>query len=57
MLEKHYSIEEIAEQLGVDYSTVWRWIRAGKLKWVKLGKAVRVPASVVAAFLKERTIG
>ncbi len=57
-MEEELSIEMIAAKLHVDPSTVWRWIRAGKIKPVrKLGRRiVRVPLSAVDAFLKERTV-
>lgn len=55
-VEEHLSIDQIAERLGVNYSTVWRWIKEQKLRPVrKLGKStVRVPASVVNRFLDSR---
>lgn len=57
-VEQQLSIDEIAELLGVDYSTVWRWIKQQKLTPVrKLGAGtVRIPASAVNRFLEARTV-
>lgn len=58
ILEEQLSMEQVAERLGVDKSTVWRWLQQGKIKPVrKLGRRiVRVPASAVNRFLEGRTV-
>lgn len=33
----YYTVAEAAEQLNVSHSTVWRWIRAGKLPAYRVG--------------------
>lgn len=57
-LEEQLSVPQVAERLGVDPATVWRWIKRGQIKPVrKLGhKITRVPASAVNAFLEARTV-
>lgn len=57
-VEEQLSVPQVAERLGVEQSTVWRWIAAGKIKPVrKLGHRItRVPASAVNRFLAERTV-
>jgi excisionase family DNA binding protein len=57
-LEEQLSVAQVAERLGVDESTVWRWIAKGKIAPVrKLGRRItRVPASAVNRFLQERTV-
>ncbi len=57
-VEQHLTIQEIADRLGVDYSTVWRWIQDGKLSPVrKLGHSiVRIPVSAVDRFLATKTV-
>jgi len=57
-VEEQLSMTQIAEKLGVNATTVWRWIQRGELKPVrKLGhRIVRVPASAVRRFLEARTI-
>jgi excisionase family DNA binding protein len=57
-VEEQYSAAQVAKLCGVDESTVWRWIGAGKIKPVrKLGRRItRIPASAVNRFLAERTV-
>lgn len=45
------SISELAAMLGVCSATVWRWIRAGKLKAAKAGTRWRIAKAAVMAFL------
>ena len=42
MEDKFYTIQEIAVILKVDYMTVYRWIRAGKLEAYQLQKQYRI---------------
>ena len=36
------SVYEVAEQLGVHFRTIIRWIKEGKLKGVKVGKQWKI---------------
>lgn len=36
--KERYTAQEVADMTGVDINTVYRWIRAGKLKATKLGQ-------------------
>ena len=49
--EQYYSIEEIAKMLKVAYLTVYRWIRAGKLKAYKIEKQYRINTTDFKEFL------
>lgn len=51
--EHHYSVKEISARYNVNSSTVYAWIRQGKLKAIKLGGVVRVPQSALDKFLKQ----
>jgi excisionase family DNA binding protein len=42
MKDKFYTIQEIAEILKVDYMTVYRWIRAGKLEAYQVQRQYRI---------------
>ena len=42
MEKKYYTCAEIAQTYGVKVSTVWCWIRSGKLGSVRIGKRYRV---------------
>lgn len=45
------TVPEAAEWLGVAESTVWRWLREGRLGSVKVGGRRRVPVAAVHAIL------
>jgi excisionase family DNA binding protein len=59
--EPHLSLHEIAEQLDVSVSTVWRLVRSGDLPTVQaapkpgLALRTRVLKSALKAFVSERT--
>lgn len=64
-VEQHYSVEALAEILGVAARTVWNYVetyeqtagREGIGPVVKIShKVVRIPASAVNRFLKAKTI-
>lgn len=44
------TIKEVMERLRVSRQTVYGWIRKGKLKIVKIDKAVRIPANQFEAY-------
>ncbi|MBI3655101.1 MAG: helix-turn-helix domain-containing protein [Acidobacteria bacterium] len=48
-------VEEVAERLGIKVSTVRAWLFYGKLRKVKLGRAVRVPEDFLEEFIKGNT--
>lgn len=52
--EQYYSIEEVAEMLKVAYLTVYRWIKAKKLKALKAGKQYRITKEDLDKFLKQK---
>ena len=37
-----YLVEELADKLRVNKMTIYRWIKAGKLKAAKIGKEYRI---------------
>ena len=47
MLEKHYTLKEVCEALGVHRNTFLRWIGAGKVKAIQLGRDWRIPKSEI----------
>lgn len=46
------TVDEIALQLKVDRVTIRRWIAAGKLRAVKLGRSYRIHPEAVDELLK-----
>lgn len=49
-MDKFYSCEQVADRYGVKISTVWAWIREGKLPAIKFGGIYRVNEGDLAAF-------
>jgi excisionase family DNA binding protein len=52
MEDKYYTIQEIADILKVDYMTVYRWIRAGKLEAYQVQKHYRIKESDFQQFME-----
>lgn len=53
MSEKEfYRAEDLAEKLGVNIMTIYRYIKAGKLRAHKIGKEFRIPKDEFERFLK-----
>lgn len=48
MAEKMYSVEEVAERLGLHVRTVRGYIRSGRLKAVRIGKQYRIAPADLA---------
>lgn len=46
-----YTVEETASLLGISTSKVYRWIRAGELRAIQLGRGVGVPAAALEQLL------
>lgn len=46
-------VDEAARRLWVSARSVWRWISAGEIKVVKLGRAVRIPASEIERIARQ----
>lgn len=42
-----YSLDEVADMLGLSINTVRKWRSLGRLRVVKVGRSVRVPADEV----------
>lgn len=56
-LEEHLTIDQLAERLHVSYMTARSWLKSGRIRYRKIGRMVRVPASAVVAFLERQSIG
>ena len=48
-------VEEAARILGVKESTIRRWIFNRKLRTVKVGRAIRIPADFLKQFISSNT--
>lgn len=49
---EYYLVEELAEKLRVNKMTIYRYIKAGKLKVHKLGKGYRISRDEYQRFIK-----
>ena len=54
-IENHYTGEELAELLGIDYETVLAKAQAGEIESVRVGRLRRFPESAVQAYLDRHT--
>ncbi len=52
MDEKYLTVEEVRTALHVTRQAVYNWISEGKLRAVRVGRAVRIPASALNEFIQ-----
>ena len=51
--KEFYTAEDLATKLGVNIMTIYRYIKAGRLKAHKIGKEFRIEKVEFNRFLKE----
>ena len=51
-LERHFTTSEVATALSVSPPTVWRLIKARKLRAFSINGRLRIPASAVQKYLR-----
>ncbi len=51
-IKEFYLVEELAERLRVSNMTIYRYIKAGKLKACKIGKEFRIEQEEFNHFIK-----
>ncbi|MGC4980265.1 excisionase family DNA-binding protein [Streptomyces sp. DT193] len=56
MTEQHLSVDQVAELLGTSVRFPRRLIEERRIRYVKVGRHVRIPASAVDEFLAARTV-
>jgi len=54
--QEFYTTQELAEKLRVNIMTIYRYIKAGKLKSYKIGKEFRVDKKEFQRFLNKTKI-
>ena len=54
-MEQIFSVEEAAKVLQIAPNTMRRYVRTGKVRAAKLGKAYRITESDLMAFLNSQT--
>ena len=50
------TVRETAEELGLSPATVRAWIRERRIGYVRLGRAVRIPASEIRRLVERGTV-
>ncbi len=56
MADRLLSIPEAAERLGVGERFIRRLVSERRIRYVKVGKHVRIADSVLTAYIEERTV-
>ncbi|OGG41927.1 hypothetical protein A2837_01835 [Candidatus Kaiserbacteria bacterium RIFCSPHIGHO2_01_FULL_46_22] len=51
--KEFYRAEDLAEKLDVNIMTIYRYIKAGRLKAYKIGKEYRIDKKEFTGFLKK----
>jgi excisionase family DNA binding protein len=54
--EQARTVREAAEELGLSPATIRAWIRQRKIGYVRLGRAVRIPASEIGRIVERGTV-
>ncbi len=55
-VERHYTVEEVAALLGTTVRFPRRLIAERRIRFVHVGRHVRIPGSALAEFLAEGTV-
>jgi len=56
IIEKWYSIEEIAEHLGVSKDTIYRWISKKQMPATKIGRQWKFKLSEVESWVRNTEV-
>lgn len=49
-VQRNFRVAEVAARFDVDETTIYRQIKAGRIKAIRIGSAVRVPAEALAEY-------
>ena len=55
-MEEYFSPQEVSQKLKLNIRTVYKWIKEGRLKAVKLGDLWRIPESEIKRLLEGNTV-
>ncbi|MFF8969028.1 excisionase family DNA-binding protein [Streptomyces sp. NPDC014995] len=56
MTDRYLSVDQVAELLGTTARFPRRLIEERRIRYVKVGRHVRIPESAVEEFIKSRTV-
>jgi excisionase family DNA binding protein len=54
--EQPRTVRETADELGLSPATIRLWIRRRKIGYVRLGRAVRIPAGEICRIIERGTV-
>lgn len=55
-VKKVYTVDDIMDILEVTRRTVYEWIKDGKLKAVRIGRQLRIPAEFYQEFMNSNLV-
>ncbi|WAZ23032.1 excisionase family DNA-binding protein [Streptomyces cinnabarinus] len=55
-IDRHLSVDQVAELLGTTARFPRRLIEERRIRYVKVGRHVRIPESAVEEFIRSRTV-
>ncbi len=50
---KPQTVRQAADQFGVSRYAIYAWIKQGRLGYVRLGRAIRIPSNEIARVLTQ----
>ena len=50
------TVAQVAQHLGLKESTIRKWVMCRRIRYVKLGRCVRIPHAEVDRLIRENTI-
>lgn len=53
---KIYTVQEIAEILGISHKTIQKYVRQGDIKAIRLGNQLRITEQAFMDFLESKTV-
>ncbi|MCR4430636.1 MAG: helix-turn-helix domain-containing protein [Tepidanaerobacteraceae bacterium] len=56
-MENYYTPQEVAEKLKLNIRTLYKWIREGNIKAVKIGGVWRISESEISRLLEGNSFG
>jgi excisionase family DNA binding protein len=56
MIEKHYSVKEVADRLGVSTDTLDRLAKQGAFDFVKLNRRKMISETAIESYIASRTV-
>lgn len=52
---EYYTVEEVAEMFRISKMTVYRMVRAGEIKSIRIGTLIRIPVDTIQTLTQPET--